>query len=132
MLVTGNPADEVSLFAPPADDAAGVLRQSGWSVGSFYINASPVRRAVQQRLARLMHTAYRSPPALLPFYAIAWAGLAAASYLCNVWAMRPAVGPRGWCSSVVLTVRRAGPAAGRARAPVRRQSTGLVALCAIS
>jgi len=132
VLATGSPADEISLFAPADGDAARMLRQGGWSVGNFYITAGPIRRAVQQRLTRLMRAAYGGPPALLPFYAIAWVGLAAASYLCNVRATRPAAEPRGWCSSIAMTVRRAGPTTDRAGAPLRHQSTGLVALCAIS
>jgi len=123
VLATGNPAEEISLFAPAGNEAARMLRQGGWSVGSFYITAGPVRRAIQQRLTRLMRAAYGGPAALLPFYTIAWAGLAAASYVCNLIAMRPAADPRGWCSSIVLTVRKAGPAAGRAGATARRQST---------
>jgi hypothetical protein len=132
VLATGNPAEEISLFAPAGDEAARLLPQGGWSVGSFYTTAGPVRRTVQQRLTRLMRAAYGTSPAFLPFYAIAWAGLAAASYVCNLTAMRPAAEPDGWCSSVVLTVRKAGPAANHAATPVRRHSTGLVALCAIS
>jgi hypothetical protein len=64
--------------------------------------------------------------------AIAWAGLAAASYLCNLGAARTVGSPRGWCSSIVLTLRRADVAEDRARSPVQRHEAGLMALCAIS
>jgi hypothetical protein len=130
VLVTRPPAEEVSLFAPA--DAGQALREGGWSTVCGYINAGPVRRAVQGRLSPLMRAAYDSAPALLPFHAVGWVALAAASYLCNLMAARPGARPGGWCSSVVLTVRRARPAADRAGMQTRRRSTGMMALCTIS
>jgi hypothetical protein len=127
VLVTRPPADEISLFAPGETPW-----QDGWSVTHGYINAGPVRRAVQQRLTRLMRAAYGAPMALLPFYAIGWVGLAAASYLCNLAAMRPAAKPQGLCSSAVLLLQRAWPAAYIAGTPACRPSTRLMVLCTIS
>ncbi|HEX4505175.1 MAG TPA: hypothetical protein VH722_05545, partial [Alphaproteobacteria bacterium] len=129
ILVTGAAAAEASFFCPP--DIERAVGTGGWDVAYGCVEAGPVRRAVQQRMVRTMRAAQGSRPAMLPFHAIAWAGLAVLSYLCNL-AVRSPGGADGWCSSVVLTLYRTQPAADRAAAPVHRNPTGLMALCAIS
>jgi len=142
LLVTTNPADEVSVFAP--QDVAvteQTLRQDGWAVGFRYIEAGSVRCAVQHRLIGLTHSAKGSPRAYLPFFAIAWAGFTAISYACNLAAMRPMAGPLpDRCSSVLLTLRWAGQTkgalatrtSGRARSIFHRHPDGMKTLCATS
>lgn len=132
ILVTGETAAEIGFFAPPSLSDAELAIGIGWDIAFGYIEADPIRRAVQQRLIRTMRAAYDSRPALLPFHAIAWAGLAAASYLCNLAAARPSQGRQGWCSSAVLTLQRTKPVAVQASVPDRRNPARLMALCAIS
>jgi hypothetical protein len=142
LLVTKNPADEVSVFAPQGVAVTEqALRQDGWAVGLRHIEAGSARCAVQHRLIGLTHSAKNSPRAYLPFFAIVWAGLTAISYACNLAAMRPMAGPPpDRCSSVLLTLRWAGQpenataarTAGQVGSIFRRHPDGLKTLCAAS